>query len=104
MMASGEQCVMMSGTSEMQRWCAESLTAEQLRWPKRVPSLVQARETSGWMMSAASGTRRPSCTADIQPSGKITVAMAKMLVWCAQVSSLIGCSSFFISTLFTYFT
>ena len=103
MMASGEQCVMMIGTSEMQRWCAESLTVEQLRRPKRMASLVQARETSGWMMSAALGTRHPSCTADIRPSGKITVAMAKMLAWCAQVSSLLGCSFFFISTLFTYF-
>ena len=101
MMASGEQCVMMSGTSEMQRWCAESLAVEKLRWPKRVPSLVQARETSGWMMSAASGTRRPSCTADIQPPGKITVVMKKMLAWCAQVSYLLGCSFFFSSTVTT---
>lgn len=87
MTASGDQCVMMSGTSEMLRWCAEPWTVGQLRQPNLVPTLVKAQEASGWMMSAVSVTRRPLCTADIPPSEKIIVAMVKMPAWCAQVES-----------------
>lgn len=88
MTTSGEQCVMMSGTSEMLRWCAEPWTAGQLRQPNLAPTLVMARETSGWMMSTVWATRRPFCTANIPPSEKITVATARMPAWFAQVSDL----------------
>lgn len=47
MMASGEQCAMTSGTSEMLRWCAGPWTVDLLRQPKLQPTLVKARETSG---------------------------------------------------------
>lgn len=99
MAASGEQCVTMSGTSEMLRWCAEPWTVARLRQPNPVHSLVKAKETSGWMMSAVSVMRRPFCNADIPPSEKITVAMAKMPAWCAQVSY---CSFLFVSTLVSH--
>ena len=86
MMASGGQCVMMTGTSEMLRWCAEQWTVEQLRQPNRQPTLVQARETSGWMMSTVLAMRHPFCTADVLPLEKITVVTAKMLELFVQVS------------------
>lgn len=105
MTTSGEQCVMMIGTSEMHRWCAESWTAGQLRQPNQVPTLVKAKETSGWMMSTVRETRRPFCTANIPPLEKITVAMAKMPAWCAQVYDL-GYNSveLFLSLSFFFFT
>lgn len=80
MMASGEQCVMMSGTSEMHRWCAELWTVEQLRQPSLELSLVKAKEAFGWMMSTVLVMRRPFCAVDIPLLEKITVAMQKMLV------------------------
>lgn len=86
MTACGERCVTMSGTSGMLRWCAEPWTVARLRQPNLVPSSVKAMETSGWMTLAVSVTRRPFYTASIPALEKTTVAMAKMPVWCAQVS------------------
>lgn len=88
MMASGGQCVMMIGTSGMLRWCAEQWTVVQLRQPNQQPTLVKARETSGWMMSTVLAMRHPFCTADVLPSEKITVVMVKTLESFVQVSVL----------------
>lgn len=85
MTTNGEQCAMMSGTSETLRWFAEPWTAAQPRQPNPVPTLGKAKETSGWMMLTAWVMRRRFCTANIPLSEKITVAMAKMPAWCAQV-------------------
>lgn len=85
--ASGEQCAMTTGTTGMLRWCARPWTVDQLRQPKEMPSSVRVQETSGWTTSTVWGMSRPSCTADIPPLEKITVAMVKMLEWCVQVSS-----------------
>lgn len=108
MTTSGEQCVMMTGTSEMHRWCAEPWTAGQLRQPNLVPTLVKAMETSGWMMSTVVVTRRPFCTANIHPLETITVAIVKMPVWCVQVYALRNnsaelCFSLFFTMLFALF-
>lgn len=88
MKTNGGRCAMMSGTSEMLRWCAEPWTADQLKQPKLGPTLVKAKETSGWMMSAVWVTRRLFCTANILHSEKITVVMARMPGWFAQVYDL----------------
>lgn len=78
MMASGERCVMMSGTSEMLRWCVELWTVEQHRHPNPVPSLVRAKDPFGWMMLTVLVMRLPFCTADALLLEKIIVAMVKM--------------------------
>lgn len=87
MTATGEQFVMMRGTSERLRWCAEPWTVEQLGQSKSVPTLAKAKETSGWTILIALVMRRPFGTANDLHLEKTTVAIVKMLGWCVQVKS-----------------
>ena len=83
--ASGEQCVMITGTSMMQRWCADRWGVAERSAPLTVPTLVREVTQYFWIMLVVLEVNALSLTALIMDLVNTAVVMVKMLVLSAQV-------------------
>lgn len=91
MVASGEQCVMTTGTFKMPRWCADSWAVDTQSQPQEMPTLALALAPSPWTTWRAQGQRLTSGSAGTEAGSPTIVATMKMLESFAQVLGDVIC-------------
>ena len=83
--ASGEQCVMITGTSMMRQWCADRWDVAERSAPLTVPTLVREVAKYFWIMLVVLEVKALFLIALMVDVTNTTVTMVKMLVLPAQV-------------------